>query len=132
MAAAGVPVRGTQSFVHTLSACWRRPGVTALEIAWRWLYGVPALALFGVELRKVLLAATSGTMDAASLGLDRVLLNDPVGALSADRWGRRASLQARRVRFCRGWSGWRCGWCRCWWWVGCWYQRWAGRWRCGA
>ena len=61
--------------------------MTALEIAWRWLYGVPALVLFGVELRKVLLVATSGTMDAASLGLDRVLLNDPVGALSADPVG---------------------------------------------
>ena len=35
-------VRGTQSFVHTLSWCWRRPGLTALEIAWRWAFGIPA------------------------------------------------------------------------------------------
>ena len=35
-------VRGTQSFVHTLSWCWRRPSLTALEIAWRWTFGIPA------------------------------------------------------------------------------------------
>ncbi len=81
------PVRGTQSFVHTLSACWRRPALTALEVAWRWLYGIPALALVYLQLKKVLLAATSGTMDPASLGLDKTLLNDPVGALSADPLG---------------------------------------------
>ena len=37
--------------------------------------------------RKVLLAATGGTMDFARLGLDRVFMNDPVGALSADPLG---------------------------------------------
>jgi hypothetical protein len=36
-------VRGTQSFVHTLSECWRRPSLTALEVLWRWAYGVPVL-----------------------------------------------------------------------------------------
>jgi hypothetical protein len=36
-------VRGTQSFVHTLSACWKRPSLTALEVLWRWAYGIPAL-----------------------------------------------------------------------------------------
>jgi len=38
-------VRGTQSFVRTLSECWSRPSLTALEVLWRWTYGVPALAL---------------------------------------------------------------------------------------
>ncbi len=81
------PVRGTQSFVYTLTACWRSPALTALEVAWRWLYGIPALALVVWQGKKVLLAATSGTMDPASLGLDKTLLNDPVGALSADPLG---------------------------------------------
>jgi hypothetical protein len=40
---AGGRVRGTQSFVHTLSECWRRPSLTALEVLWRWAYGIPAL-----------------------------------------------------------------------------------------
>jgi len=48
------PVRGTQSFVHTLSACWRRPSLTAMEVAWRWAYGAPALALVAYESTRVL------------------------------------------------------------------------------
>lgn len=85
--ASGGPVRGTQSFVHTLSACWRRPSLTAIEVGWRWLFGIPALLLVGSQVRKVLLAATSGTLDPASLGLDRALLTDPIGALTADPLG---------------------------------------------
>ena len=85
--AAQAKIRGTQTFVGTLSACWRRPGVVALEVAWRWAVGVPALVLVVSQVRKVLLAATAGTLDAGRLGLDPVLLNDPVGALSADPLG---------------------------------------------
>jgi hypothetical protein len=49
-------VRGTQSFVHTLTECWRRPSLTALEVLWRWAYGVPALLLLRYEGLKVLQA----------------------------------------------------------------------------
>ncbi len=87
MAGAAAQVRGTQSFVHTLSACWRRPAVTALEVAWRWVYGIPALWLVVWQGRKALLVATRGTLDPAQIGLDRALLNDPVGALTADTMG---------------------------------------------
>jgi len=80
-------IRGAQSFVKTLSACWRRPSLTGLEVAWRWLYGIPATALLVWQVRKVLLAATVGTLNPARLGLDRALLNDPIGALSADPLG---------------------------------------------
>jgi len=45
VATAGGEVRGTQSFVRTLSECWSRPSLTALEVLWRWTYGVPAMAL---------------------------------------------------------------------------------------
>ena len=82
-----VPVRGTQSFVHTLSACWRRPGLTALEVAWRWGFGIPALGLLWWQLRAVLLGAMGGVFDPARLGLDSALLKDPVGALTADTIG---------------------------------------------
>ena len=37
------PIRGTQSFVHTLAACWKRPSLTALEVLWRWAFGDPRL-----------------------------------------------------------------------------------------
>ena len=39
------PLRGTQSFVHTFAACWKRPSLTALEVLWRWVFGAPAMAL---------------------------------------------------------------------------------------
>ncbi|ADW69160.1 hypothetical protein [Granulicella tundricola] len=81
------PVRGTQSFVRTLSLCWTNPGLTGLEVLWRWVYGMPAVWVVVVQLRRILLAATDGTLDPARLGLDRTLLNDPVGALTADPMG---------------------------------------------
>jgi hypothetical protein len=49
-----VPVRGTQSFVYTMAACWRRPSLTALEVLWRWAFGVPALAAVGYEAARIL------------------------------------------------------------------------------
>ena len=45
VSAADGSVRGTQSFVHTLSECWRRPSLTALEVGWRWAFGIPTLLL---------------------------------------------------------------------------------------
>jgi hypothetical protein len=86
------PVRGAQSFVHTITVCWHRPSLIALEVAWRWLYGIPAVALVCVQVHAILLRATSGTMDPSRLGLDRTLLNDPVGALSADPLGAAAKF----------------------------------------
>jgi hypothetical protein len=38
------PVRGTQSFVGVMSAVWKRPSLTGLEIAWRWSFGLLAFA----------------------------------------------------------------------------------------
>src|SRR5205085_8663357 len=47
-------VRGAQSFVHTLSECWRRPSLTALEVLWRWVYGIPALLVLRYEALRIL------------------------------------------------------------------------------
>ncbi len=80
-------VRGTQSFVGVLSAARRRPSLTAIEIAWRWSLGIPVLLLSYVKLVAALEKVTDGTLDPGRLGLDPVLLNDPVGALSADPTG---------------------------------------------
>jgi hypothetical protein len=41
--------RGTQSFVHILAACWRRPSLLGLELLWRWSFGIPLLALLWFE-----------------------------------------------------------------------------------
>lgn len=80
-------VRGAQSFVYTLSSCWRRPLLVGLEVLWRWVYGVPAAGLTFVKVREILAAHTQGRYDLSLLGLDRALLNDPVGALTADPIG---------------------------------------------
>lgn len=50
-------VRGTQSFVHVLSQCWKHPSWTALEVLWRWVYGIPALLVLWYEGTKILKAA---------------------------------------------------------------------------
>jgi hypothetical protein len=61
--------------------------LTGLEVMWRWAYGVPALWIIFTQVRRVLAAHTGGTYELARLGLDRALLNDPVGALTADPLG---------------------------------------------
>ncbi len=55
MIAAGT-VRGTQSFVHVLSQCWKHPSWTALEVLWRWVYGIPALLVLWCEATRILKA----------------------------------------------------------------------------
>lgn len=40
-----MPVRGTQSFLHIQRDCWRRPSLLALEVLWRWAFGIPFAAL---------------------------------------------------------------------------------------
>jgi hypothetical protein len=47
------PVRGTQTLVDQMNWVWGRPGLVALEIGWRWLFGVPLLLMIGHELGKV-------------------------------------------------------------------------------
>jgi hypothetical protein len=68
-------VRGTQSFVHTLSECWRRPSLTALEVLWRWAYGVPTLLVLRYEAIRIL---EETRVDFAALRNMTVL--DPMGS----------------------------------------------------
>ena len=80
-------VRGTQSFVETLSWCWGHPGVTVREVLWRWAYGIPVLWAVIWNVLHVLSRHTAGTMDVGLLGLDTKLIGDPVGALAGDPMG---------------------------------------------
>lgn len=68
-------IRGTQSLVHTLTACWKRPSLTALEIAWRWVFGVPALILLWHEGTRIV---RDSSLDVGSLG--RMTVTNPVAA----------------------------------------------------
>ena len=45
MSRGNATVRGTQSFVGVMAAVWKRPSLTALELMWRWSFGVLAAAL---------------------------------------------------------------------------------------
>jgi hypothetical protein len=74
-AESSAPVRGTQSFVHTMLACWRRPSLTALEVLWRWAFGVPAIAVATYQAVRVLRVTE---IDTAALA--RMSLFDPIAA----------------------------------------------------
>lgn len=71
----GTPIRGTQSFVHTLSWCWRHPSLTGLEILWRWIFGIPTLALLWHQAQKLL---ASAQLDLPALR--RMTFLDPVSS----------------------------------------------------
>ena len=51
------PARGTQSFLRVIGACWRRPSLLAVELAWHWLAGLPAVLLIGYQLWRIYMAA---------------------------------------------------------------------------
>ena len=75
-----VPVRGTQSFVRVIEWCWRHPGVTALEVLWRWIFGSFALCLLWWKGTAIVAGVTGGRSNLASLGLDQLTIMDPLGA----------------------------------------------------
>jgi hypothetical protein len=68
-------VRGTQSLVQLQAQCWRRPGLIARELAWRWTFGIPALLLLSICGRLLLT-----TLFAAHTGIEDFSLQQPVAA----------------------------------------------------
>ena len=50
------PVRGTQLLVEHISEVFRRPSYLAIEIAWRWLFGIPFLLICWNQAQKILAA----------------------------------------------------------------------------
>ncbi len=47
------PVRGTQTLVDQMSWVWSHASLTAIEVGWRWLFGIPFLFLLARELRLI-------------------------------------------------------------------------------
>jgi hypothetical protein len=72
-----MPVRGTQSFVHILRDCWRRPSLLALEVLWRWAFGIPFAALVVWEGWHIYAETVS---QLAGTGMNDVSLLDPTRA----------------------------------------------------
>ncbi|HEV2324893.1 MAG TPA: hypothetical protein VGS10_13165 [Terracidiphilus sp.] len=60
------PVRGTQRMVDHMAWVFRRPRITLLEIAWRWIFVIPFL---WVCWRQVQLIAIALPPDAAGVGM---------------------------------------------------------------
>jgi hypothetical protein len=68
-----------------MAFCWRHTSITLIEIAWRWLFGIPFLLLAWAQAAKILLQ-----LPPATAGLDRVELENPwlSSVLLADAIGR--------------------------------------------
>lgn len=63
------PVRGTQSLVEQMGWVFARPGLTLVEVAWRWLVGIPLLAVCWFEAQKILAAHPLETAGVTALDL---------------------------------------------------------------
>ena len=72
------PLRGTQSFVHLLGDCVRQPRLLAIELAWRWIFGIPALVIVYLQLN-----ALVQRTPLPPGGLDNFSLTDPNAAALA-------------------------------------------------
>ena len=79
------PVRGTQKLVDQMGWVFRRPSLVAIEIAWRWLVGLPLLWLCWQQGHAILRA-----LPPESTGITNLDTQNPwVAALQlADIWSR--------------------------------------------
>jgi hypothetical protein len=48
-----VPLRGTQSLVGQMGWVMARPSLTAIEVAWRWVFGIPFLAVCWMQAQQI-------------------------------------------------------------------------------
>lgn len=71
--------RATQGFVENLSWVRARPSLTAIEVAWRWVFGIPALLLIYREAMKVFAAVPWQSTGVESVTVNQ-LLTDPMKA----------------------------------------------------
>jgi len=70
------PLRGTQSLVGQMGWVTHRPLLLALEVAWRWVFGIPFLAVCALEFEKIL-----ASVPPESAGLDALDGQNPwIGA----------------------------------------------------
>jgi hypothetical protein len=48
------PLRGTQSLVGQMGWVFARPSLTLFEVAWRWIFGIPLLAVCWTQAQRIL------------------------------------------------------------------------------
>ena len=78
LARPGKTLRGTQSMVYILAQLVRQPRLIAIELAWRWIFGIPALAILFYQC-----AAILRRTPLPAGGLDNFSLSDPNAAALA-------------------------------------------------
>jgi hypothetical protein len=61
------PLRGTQSLVGQMGWVFARPSLTAIEVAWRWLFGLPFLFVCWMQVQKILAALPPESAGLSSL-----------------------------------------------------------------
>jgi hypothetical protein len=61
------PVRGTQLLVEHMGDVFRRPSLIAIEVAWRWLFGIPFLLVCRQQAQQILAAYPVDSSAFASL-----------------------------------------------------------------
>jgi hypothetical protein len=61
------PLRGTQSLVGQMGWVFARPSLTAIEVAWRWLFGLPFVTVVLFEVSKFLIALPPASSGLSSL-----------------------------------------------------------------
>ncbi len=69
---ANSPVRGTQLLVEHMSEVFKSPSLFAIEVAWRWIFGIPFLLVCSRQLQQIFAAYP---LD--SSGFDSVSLQNP-------------------------------------------------------
>jgi hypothetical protein len=76
-------LRGTQTLVGQMSWVFGRPSLTLLEVAWRWLFGIPMLLVCWMQARQVL-----AVLPLESAGADNINFQNPwIAAVQcADAW----------------------------------------------
>ena len=67
-----VPLRGTQSLVGQMGWVFARPSLTAIEVAWRWVFGIPFLVVCWMQAQRILTA-----LPLESAGLDAIDAQNP-------------------------------------------------------
>lgn len=61
------PVRGTQLLVEHIGDIFRRPSLIAIEVGWRWLFGIPFLLVCWQQVQQILAAYPVDSSAFASL-----------------------------------------------------------------
>jgi hypothetical protein len=66
------PLRGTQSLVGQMGWVFDRPLLTGIEVAWRWVFGVPFLAVCWMQAQRIL-----AVLPLESTGLNSIDAQNP-------------------------------------------------------